>query len=140
MAKFLSIVSGLDWETCRKVVQKQVPGGIAQAIKDADNFFGGYLPALSAWQFGLQQAATIAQPVLSVLGTGTDPWFVESRELLHAWFPRIEDCTIEGVGHLLHMQRPEPMLSSVAAWLARHPLRDVQCSIAPLSSPASSVS
>ena len=73
MAKFLSVVSGLDWETCRKVIEKHVPGGVAQAMKDADTFFGSYLPALSAWQFGAKQAATIAQPVLSVLGTETDP-------------------------------------------------------------------
>lgn len=123
MAKFLSVVSGLDWETCRAAIKKHVPGGVAQAMKDADNFFGGFLPALNAWQFGPTQAATIAQPVLSVLGTETDQLFVEGRQLLHAWFPRIEDCTIEGVGHLLHMQRPEPVLSGVAAWLARQPMR-----------------
>jgi pimeloyl-ACP methyl ester carboxylesterase len=123
MAKFLSVVSSLDWETCRKAIQKHVPGGVAQAMKDADNFFGGYLAALSAWQFGSKQAATIAQPLLSVLGTRTDQLFAESHELLHAWFPRIEDCTIEGVGHLLHMQSPELVLSSVGAWFDRHPMR-----------------
>jgi pimeloyl-ACP methyl ester carboxylesterase len=122
MAKFLSVVSSLDWETCRKAIQKHVPGGVAQAMKDADNLFGGYLPALGTWQFGSKQAATIAQPVLSVLGTGSDPLFVESHQLLHTWFPRIEDCTIEGVGHLLHIERPEQVLSGVAAWLARHPI------------------
>ena len=26
--------------------------------------------------------------------------------ILHAWFPQVEDCSIDGVGHLLHMQRP----------------------------------
>lgn len=123
MAKFLSVVSGLDWETCRMAIQKHVPGGVLQAMKDADNFFGGYLTALNQWKFGPTESATIAQPVLSVLGTETDRWFVDSHELLHAWFPRVEDCTIEGVGHLLHMQRPERVLSSVAAWLARHPMR-----------------
>lgn len=123
MAKFLSIVSSLDWNACRTVLEQHVPGGVAQAMKDADNFFSGYLTALNAWQFGPTQAATITQPVLSVLGAQTDPWFVEGRELLHSWFPDIEDCAIEGVGHLLHMQRPEQVLSRVAAWLARHPMR-----------------
>jgi pimeloyl-ACP methyl ester carboxylesterase len=123
MAKFLSVVSSLDWETCRAVIQKHVPGGIAQAMKDADNFFGSYLPALNAWQFGPVQAATIARPVLAVLGTETQRLFVEGHELLRTWFPRLEDCKIEGVGHLLHMQRPERVLSGVAAWLARHPMR-----------------
>jgi pimeloyl-ACP methyl ester carboxylesterase len=122
MAKFLSAASGLDWETARRAIGKHVPGGVLQATKDADNFFGGYLKALTEWQFGPRQAAAIAQPVLSVLGMATDPWFVDGHELLHTWFPRIEDCTIEGVGHLLHMQRPERVLPAVAAWLARHPM------------------
>ena len=123
MAKFLSIVSSLDWETCSKVIEKHVPGGVAQAMKDADTFFGSYLAALNQWQFGASQAGTIAQPALSVLGTETEPWFAESHELLHSLFPRIDDCIIKGVGHLLHMQRPEHVLSGVAAWLARHPMR-----------------
>ena len=123
MAKFLTVVSGLDWETCRKVIEKHVPGGVALAIKDAESFFGSYLAALSQWQFGAKQAGTIAQPALSVLGTETEPWFAESHELLHSWFPRIDDCIIKGVGHLLQMQRPEHVLSGVAAWLARHPMR-----------------
>ena len=62
------------------------------------------------------------QPALSVLGTETDSWFTDSHELLHSWFPRIDDCIIKDVGHLLHMQRPEHVLSGVAAWLARHPM------------------
>ena len=123
MAKFLSAVSGLDWETCRTVIDKHVPGGVLQAIKDADTFFGSYLVGLNQWKFGQKEAAIIAQPVLSVVGTETDQWFVESQELLHTWFPRIEDCKIEGVGHLLHMQRPERVVSNVGAWLARHPMR-----------------
>jgi pimeloyl-ACP methyl ester carboxylesterase len=122
MAKFLSVVSSLDWETCRAVLDQHVPGGVAQAMKDADNFFGGYLAALQQWQFGPTQAATIAQPLLSVLGTATEPLFADGHKLLHVWFPRIEDCVVEGLGHLLHMQRPEPVLSGVASWLGRHPM------------------
>jgi pimeloyl-ACP methyl ester carboxylesterase len=122
MVEFLSVVGGLDWETCRSVIEKHVPGGVAQAMKDADTFFGSYLPALKAWQFGPEQEAAISQPVLSVLGTETERWFVDGHELLHSWFPQIEDCTIEGVGHLLHMQCPEPVAKGVAEFFARHPI------------------
>ena len=72
MARFLSVVCGLDWETCRTVIEQHVPGGVAQAMRDADTFFGSYLPALSAWRFGPKQATAISQPVLSVLGTETE--------------------------------------------------------------------
>jgi pimeloyl-ACP methyl ester carboxylesterase len=102
------------------VIEKRVPGGVAQAMKNVDNFFGSYLPALTAWQFGADQAALISQPVLSVFGMETEQLFVESHELLHSWFPQIEDCRIEGAAHLLHMQRPEPVARGVAEFFARH--------------------
>jgi pimeloyl-ACP methyl ester carboxylesterase len=122
MARFLSIVCSLEWETCRKAIEKHVPGGVAQAMtsENVDNLFASYLPTLTAWQFGADQAALISQPVLSVLGMETEQLFVESHELLHSWFPQIEDCRIEGAAHLLHMQRPEPVARGVAEFFARH--------------------
>jgi pimeloyl-ACP methyl ester carboxylesterase len=122
MVKFLSVASGLDWETCRTVLDEHVPGGVSQSIKDSGNFFGGYLAALQDWRFGRQQAATITQPLLSVLGTASESMFTDGHELLHGWFSKTEDCVVDGVGHLLHMQRPQEVLAGVAAWLGRHPM------------------
>jgi pimeloyl-ACP methyl ester carboxylesterase len=122
VAGFLSAVSGLDWETCQAVIDERVPGGAAQTVKDADTLFGVELPATAGWSFGPEQAAAISQPVLSVLGAETVPLFVEGRPLLHAWFPQVEDCTIEGVGHLLHLQRPQPVARAMAEFLAWHPM------------------
>src|SRR4030095_2261745 len=100
---------------------QHVPGGIAETVKDADTLFGIELPAISAWAFGPDQAAAIGQPVLSVLGTETVPLFVEGRPLLHSWFPEIQNCTIQGVGHLLHIQRPQPVAQAMAEFLAWNP-------------------
>jgi pimeloyl-ACP methyl ester carboxylesterase len=122
MVTFLSVVGSLDWKTCRTVLEQHVPGGAAQAMTDADTFFESYLPALSAWEFGPKQAAAISQPMLSVMGTKSEQWFVDSHQLLHAWFPQVEDCTIEGVAHLLHMQCPEPVAQGVAEFFARYPI------------------
>jgi pimeloyl-ACP methyl ester carboxylesterase len=119
---FLSLVSGLDRETCRRVIDAHVPGGVAQAISDADSFFGVELPALGAWQFGPDQAAAIEQPVLSVLGTETERLWVEVDELLHSWFPQLEELVADGVGHLLQMQRAQPVARGVAAFFGRHPM------------------
>ena len=120
VAGFLSTVSGLEWEACRAVIDENVPNGIAQAVADADTFFGVELPALGAWQFGREQAGSIGQPVLSVLGSDTDRVWVEVAELLRSWFPQVEEVTLQGVGHLLQMQRAEPVAREVAAFLGRH--------------------
>jgi 3-oxoadipate enol-lactonase len=93
---------------------------IAQSIRDADTFFGVELPGLTQWAFDARQAATIAQPALSVLGSNTESLWVEVDDLLRSSMPNIESCTIEGVGHLLHLERPEPVARAIAAFLARN--------------------
>ena len=86
-AIFLSAASGLDWATCRALLEKRIPGAVAQAIKDADTLFGVELPAIAEWAFGPEQAAAIRCPVLSVLGTDTLPLFVEVAAFLRASTP-----------------------------------------------------
>ena len=35
MSRFLSVVCSLDWETCQKVIDQYVPGGVARAMKSS---------------------------------------------------------------------------------------------------------
>ena len=117
---FMSAVSGLDWETCGALVETRIPGATADALRDADTFFGIELPALTRWAFDARLAAAITQPALSVVGAETRPLWVEIAELLRSYLPRVEECRIEGVGHLLHIQRPEPVARGIAQFLAGH--------------------
>ena len=91
-----------------------------QAIKDADTFFGIELPALTEWVFGPDQAAAIQCPVLSMRGTDTRQLWVEVADLLRTSLPHVEDCTIDGVGHLLHIQNPVPVAQAMAKFLERN--------------------
>jgi pimeloyl-ACP methyl ester carboxylesterase len=120
LAMFMTVVSGLDWTACRALLEERVPGSVAQAVEDADTFFGVELPALTEWEFGPPQAAMIDRPVLSVLGSQTQPLWVEVAELLRSSLPQVEELTIEGVGHLLHVQRPEPVARGIAEFLERN--------------------
>jgi pimeloyl-ACP methyl ester carboxylesterase len=117
---FMTAVSGLDWEACRTLLDDRLPGALTAATQDADTFFGIELPGLSAWTFGPAQAAMISQPVLSVLGSRTEPLWIEIAEVLRSWFPQIEDCTIQDAGHLLHVERPQPVAQGLADFFARH--------------------
>jgi pimeloyl-ACP methyl ester carboxylesterase len=121
LALFMSLVSGLDWPACRALMERRVPGAVAQAIKDADTFFNVELPALGEWSFGAEEAAAIAQPVLSVLGTQTLPLWVEVAGFLRSALPRVEECAIDGVGHLLHIQRPKAVARGMADFFGTHP-------------------
>jgi pimeloyl-ACP methyl ester carboxylesterase len=117
---FLCGVSGLDWKTCRALLDERIPGAVADALRDADTFFGIELPALTRWAFDARSAAAVSPPALSMLGAETQPLWVEIAELLRSSLPRVEECRIEGVGHLLHIQRPEPVAREIAQFLARH--------------------
>lgn len=117
---FLTAASGLEWERCRALLDERVPGMLAQSLRDTDTFFGVELPGLMQWTFDAQRAATIRQPALSVLGSNTEPLWVEVDDLLRSSMPRVETVTIDGVGHLLHLQQPQPVARAIADFLARH--------------------
>jgi pimeloyl-ACP methyl ester carboxylesterase len=122
VAMFVSAAGGLGWEECRALLEERIPGVVAQSIEDADTFFGVELPAVAEWTFGPGQAAALRRPVLSVLGADTQPLWVEIAEFLRSSLPDVEECTIDGAGHLLQMQRPEPVAQAVAQFLTRHPI------------------
>jgi pimeloyl-ACP methyl ester carboxylesterase len=119
-AIFMSAVGGTDWATCRAMLEELLPGAVEQAIKDADTFFGVELPGLTEWTFGPAQAAAIHCPVLSVLGTDTQPVWVETAEFLRSSLPHVEEALIAGAGHLLQVQRPQPVARAMAEFLASH--------------------
>ena len=93
LATFMTVVSGLDWPTCRALLEDRTPGAVAQAVEDADTFFGIELPALTEWEFGPQQAAAIGRPVLSVLGSQTQPLWMEVADFLRSSVPHVEELT-----------------------------------------------
>ena len=120
LAMFMTAVSGLDWPTCRALLEERTPGAVALAVEDADTFFGIELPALTEWEFGSQQAAAIRKPVLSILGSQTQPLWVDVADFLRTSLPQVEELTIDGVGHLLHAQRPEPVARGMTEFLQRN--------------------
>jgi pimeloyl-ACP methyl ester carboxylesterase len=121
-AMFVAAASGLPWEASRALLEQRIPGVVPQAIEDADTFFGIELPSLVEWAFGPEQAAAVRRPVLSVIGARTQPVWVEIAGFLRSSLPRVEECTIDGVGHLLQIQRPEPVARAIADFLERNPL------------------
>jgi pimeloyl-ACP methyl ester carboxylesterase len=122
LARFMRVVSGLDWAQCRELLDERLPGAVEQAVADADTFFGIELPALTRWAFGAEQAAAVGCPVLSVLGAETQPLWEEVAAFLRRSLPRVEERTIAGVGHLLHIQRPEPVAREISEFLERNAL------------------
>ena len=114
VADFFGLIADPHW---RDTIERTIPGGAAQAEKNAATSFEIELPAVADWTFGPQRAGAVTCPVLSILGTATAPLFVESRQLLHEWFAHCVDADIPGATHLLQMEAPAAVAAALAPFL-----------------------
>jgi pimeloyl-ACP methyl ester carboxylesterase len=120
---FMRFVSGPDYRT---VMDRVLPGAFAQAVTDADTFFGQELPAVQQWTLSREDAGRISQPALSMVGEKSkalSPIWTERHELILAWLPTAEGFVLPDATHLLHVQYPRTVAEALAAFFARHPLR-----------------
>jgi pimeloyl-ACP methyl ester carboxylesterase len=75
---------------------------------------------LQRWQFGRAEAARINVPVLSMVGSESDPAFFEMEQLLRGLLPQLETARMPGLNHLLCMRKPEPVAKTLADFFAKH--------------------
>jgi pimeloyl-ACP methyl ester carboxylesterase len=107
-----------------EIIDRAVPGGVAQAITDADTFFQIELPALQEWSaFSGDEAQSIDAPVLFVLGQDSLPVFHEGRDLVRSWLPQTEVAIIPDACHLLQMENPAAVGEALTDFFSRHPMR-----------------
>jgi pimeloyl-ACP methyl ester carboxylesterase len=101
----------------RQLLDHLFPGSWEQ---DANMFFGIEVPELQRWQFGTAEAARINVPVLSMVGSESDPAFFEMEELLRGLLPQLETVRMPGLNHLLCMRKPRPVAETLAQFFAKH--------------------
>jgi pimeloyl-ACP methyl ester carboxylesterase len=117
---------GVSGPGYRAVLDRVLPGAFAQAVLDADSFFGQELPSLQQWSLRREDAARIAQPVLSVVGAKSQqlsPIWTHRHQMVLTWMPRAEGFVLADATHLLHVEHPRAMAEALAAFFARHPLK-----------------
>jgi pimeloyl-ACP methyl ester carboxylesterase len=104
MDAFVGLVcgaGGLD------LLDRLVPGAVADARANADGFLRTEMPAAIAWSFTEDDARAIGVPVLNLRGGDTDPRFVRSAEIIRSWFPGAHESVVPGLNHLLTAQGPD---------------------------------
>jgi 3-oxoadipate enol-lactonase len=102
----------------RQLLDRVFPGSWEQAVQDADTFFGIEVPELQRWQFGTAEARRISVPVLSMVGSESDPAFFEMEVLLRELFPQLEIVRVPGLNHLLCMREPALVADTLAQFFA----------------------
>jgi len=116
---FLEAVSNAEY---RSSIEARAPGGVDQAIKDADTFFQIEMPALENWNFTADDAKRLTQPVLYVLGGDSAAMFGEGKDLVHTLLPQTEVAIIPKATHLLQMEEPGVVADAIGEFLRRHPM------------------
>lgn len=116
--ELLTSLAGPDW---RRESERDLPGSVAAMERDAQTFFDSDLPALLSWEFGSEDAALIACPVLYIGGSNSGAWFAEVRSRILRILPQAEDATVQGAGHLLALTHPLDTARLVVDFLRRHP-------------------
>jgi pimeloyl-ACP methyl ester carboxylesterase len=106
----------------RKFFEDTSPDGIQEVLDGAKAFFTTDQPAVQAWKFTAAQAARITQPVLMVIGGGSDhvnPIRSQVQRSLLGWLPNAEPFTVPGATHLLPLQKPAQIANALIAFYDR---------------------
>jgi len=93
----------------------------AQAVADIATLFTGDLPAVSSWSLDDNDAKTIDQPALTVLGTESADLFQQSIVKLESLLPNTESFSLRGASHFLQMEKPAEVAAALQRFLSRHP-------------------
>jgi pimeloyl-ACP methyl ester carboxylesterase len=109
------MLSGSDW---RSRQQALIPGSVARLERDADTFFLRDIPALLGWQYGADDAARVAAPVLYVGGTDSGSWFRQTRAWVQSLFPEARSVMIDRAGHDLALTHPTELASAITDFIA----------------------
>jgi pimeloyl-ACP methyl ester carboxylesterase len=98
------------------------PAGKDELARGGKPFFETDQPSNQAWQFGAAEAARIAQPVLLVIGDGSDrvnPFRSQVQSSLLEWLPNAEPFTLPHATHLLPLQNPSGLAGALVDFYGR---------------------
>jgi pimeloyl-ACP methyl ester carboxylesterase len=119
---FLDVVLGPG--EYKSVAEANLPAGWHdRAVAGAGTFFRVEFPAFPEWQFTPELAGRITQPVLSVVGALSDPFFREGDALIREWIPQSETFVLPGASHGLQFMNPGALATGLVAFLEKHPMR-----------------
>ena len=117
---FLTAVVGPDF---RRYLDKFLPSGAFDlAVSDLDTFFQVEYPALLEWRFTADEATSIQQPVLAVIGNESTTVFQESHALLRQWIAHSEELIVPEATHGLPYMNPSDLAEGLARFFAAHKL------------------
>jgi pimeloyl-ACP methyl ester carboxylesterase len=120
--EWLNGAFGPGWQ---EVVERQLPGGLAQVIADGPTALDVEGAALQSWAFGPHDLPTIGQPTLAIYHVDTRfTIFDDVQQVLLRLLPHVESLIVPNATHLLQIQNPRSVGEGLAAFFARYALAE----------------
>ncbi len=105
----------------RADIERTVPGGLDQALRDVDTYFAVEAPAHDEWEFGEAEAARVRCPTLFVMGAESSQLYRNACAQVREWMPQTEEAEVADASHLLQIQQPAVVARRLADFLDAHP-------------------
>ena len=87
----------------RDMTERVLPSSFDQAVADADSLFKIDMPAMRSWSIRREDLRRIDVPILSVLGSDSQPMFRDTCGIIRQWFPKSEMLVVENANHWLQL-------------------------------------
>lgn len=119
---FLDAVAGPG---SRARVELAMPGAWETALVDSTTLFEREFPVMiEGGLFVEAEGSQVNVPALSVVGANSDSLFQSSHQALMKSLPKVEGAVIPDATHFLQVEQPRRVAEAIAAFAARHPIRD----------------
>jgi len=108
----------------RNMTERVLPTSFDQAVADADGLFKNDMHAMRSWSIRREDLRRIDVPILSVLGSDSQPMFRESCGIIRQWFPKSEILVVENANHWLQLTNPTGLAMGLVNFFRKHSIKN----------------
>jgi len=115
--QMLEMIGGREY---RNLTECVLPGSFDQAVADADSLFKIDMPAMRSWSIRREELRRIEVPILSVMGSESEPMFRETCGVVQQWFPKSEMLVVQNATHWLQLTNPTGLAEGLVNFFSKH--------------------
>ena len=119
--QMLQIIGGREY---RNTTERVLPNFFDQAVADADSLFKIDMPAMRSWSIRREDLRRIDVPILSVLGSDSQPMFRDTCRVVRQWFPKSEVLVVQNANHWLQLTNPTDVAWGLVNFFRKHSIKN----------------
>jgi pimeloyl-ACP methyl ester carboxylesterase len=119
--QMLQMIGGRKY---RNVTESVLPSSFDQAVVDADSLFKIDTPGMRSWSIRREELRRIDAPILSVLGSDSQPMLRETCEVVQQWFPKSEMHVVQNATHWLQPTSPTGLAKGLVNFFRKHSIKN----------------